>query len=155
MIKRIRNNKDNKHYNNDKYYNSSKYYESNKYYNDKRWVIRGSYTVEAALIMGFVFLMIAAVLYMSSFLYGRACLIASAYEQAFTGREQEEYGLFGFGEIEKRCLFGEEERMVSYQGTCFFAWGGFETDMEVKAEVKIEKPVSFLRKWNQLQNIIE
>ena len=127
----------------------------NQKFNLKGYLEKGSYTVEAVVIMGVAFLVIAAILYMGSFLYGRASLTASAYEMAFTGRTQKEYGLFGFGEIEKRCLFGEEERMVSYQGTCFFAWGGFETDMEVKAEVKIEKPVSFLRKWNQLQNIIE
>lgn len=124
-------------------------------YNNLKWIRRGSYTVEASLVMGFVFLIIAIILYISSFLYGRACLTASAYEQAFTGREQEPYGLFGFGEIEKMCSFLENQHTVSYRGTCYSAWGELRSDVEVEAVVKIEKPVTFLRRWKKLQQFKE
>lgn len=39
---------------------------------------KGSHTVEATVIMGVTFLVLAAILYMGSFLYGRAIMTASA-----------------------------------------------------------------------------
>lgn len=110
---------------------------------------KGSYTVEATVIMGVTFLVIAAILYMGSFLYGRAIMTASAYEQAFTGRQQEEYGLFGFDYIERTYDFREEENIVNYQGTCFSFWGGFQQTVQIKAAVEQLSPVTFIRKWLQ------
>lgn len=115
---------------------------------------RGSYTIEATVIMGVTFLVIAAILYMGSFLYGRAIMTASAYEQAFTGRQQEEYGLFGFDTIEREHDFQEKENTVSYYGTCFSIWGGFRKEVRINAKVEQEQPVTFIRKWRAVGNII-
>lgn len=110
-------------------------------------VKKGSYTVEAAVIMGSAFFVISAVLYIASFTYGRACLTASAYEQAFTERIQAEYGLFGFSSIKRTFSFDESENLVSYTGRCYSAWGGYEEDLMIEAKVVKEKPVTFIRKW--------
>lgn len=111
-----------------------------------QYVKKGSYTVEATVIMGAAFLVLAAVLYVGSFWYGRACLTASAYEMAFTGRIQEEYGLFGFERIERECSFEEKKRTVSYRAVCRSAWGGLMENVEIQAEVKQLQPVTFI--WN-------
>lgn len=115
---------------------------------------KGSYTVEATVIMGVSFLVIAVILYMGTFLYGRACLTASAYEQAFTGRQQDEYGLLGFDSIERKYSFGEKVNTVTYQGTCFSVWGGFRQEVHIEAVVERELPVTFIRKWHAAEKLI-
>lgn len=140
------------------YENQKKLYENQKKSCKNRSILntlrKGSHTVEATVIMGVTFLVLAAILYMGSFLYGRAIMTASAYEQAFTGRRQEEYGLFGFGSIERTCDFQEKENIVSYQGTCFSVWGGFRQEVQVGARVEQQQPVTFIRKWRAAETLI-
>lgn len=114
---------------------------------------KGSYTVEATVIMGVTFLVIATVLYLCSFLYGRATMTSSAYEQAFTGRLQAEYGLFGFDELERSYSFEEKANTVGYSGSCFSVWGGFSQAVEIKAVVEKEKPVTFIRRLQAVAEI--
>ena len=125
----------------------------NQKFNLKGYLEKGSYTVEAVVIMGVAFLVIAAILYMGSFLYGRASLTASAYEMAFTGRTQKEYGLFGFDSVEREVSFSEEVNCVSYSGRCYAAWGGFEKNLQIKAAVEKTFPVTLIRKWQIVNEI--
>ena len=76
----------------------------------------GSFTVEAAMIMGVVLFAIMTVLYGTRIVYNRALLTAHAYEYAITGRES---GIAGL-------------------------WGA--TDEKIDVELEELKPVSFLRK---------
>lgn len=104
--------------------------------------------MEAVVVMGVSLLFFAVLLYLCAFFYGRAVMTASAYEQAFTGRVQEAYGLFGFEELEKEYSFCKDENVVSYSGVCSSVWGGFSQDIRVTASVEKLFPTEFLRNWS-------
>lgn len=61
----------------------------------KKQYLQGSFTVEAAMIMGIVLLVIFAALQGSRVVYNRAKTIAYQYEYAITNRYYELTGLWG------------------------------------------------------------
>ena len=107
---------------------------------------KGSFTVEATVIMGMSLLAIGLILFLCAFVHGRACMTAMAYEQAYTEREAASAGLFGITEIQKTEAFGEEQNQITVSGKCVAAWGGFEKDIQAEAKVKKLKPAAFVRK---------
>lgn len=111
----------------------------------KKRLRKGSYTIEAVVIMGITCMAIALILYAGSFWYGRACLTSSAYEMAFTGREQEVDSLWGMTSLERNCSFEDKKHEVSYTAVCKSAWGGFGQNIEIQAVVKKVEPVKFIR----------
>lgn len=80
----------------------------------KEWV-QGSFTIEAAMIMGVVLFAIMSLLDGTRIVYNRVLLTAYEYEYAITKREKELTGLWG------------------------------QADTEVTVELEELKPVSFLR----------
>lgn len=115
---------------------------------------KGSYTVETVVIMGVTFLLFSAILYMCSFLCGRAIMTAAAYEEAFTEREYKMNGLFGFRALDKSSSFDDKINKVSYQGICDSVWGGFWKEIYVDAEVKKISPVTFLWSWQEVTQTV-
>lgn len=107
---------------------------------------KGSFTVEAAVIMGISLLAIGLILFLCAFVHGRACLTAMAYEQAYTERKPTSVALFGITDIQKSEFAGEDENQITVNGKCVAAWGGFERDIQAEAKVKKTKPVTFIRK---------
>lgn len=115
---------------------------------------RGSFTVEAAAIMGTVLLVIFFVLFLGSYLHGKAYLTALAHEQAYTQRIQETPTLFGITDIQQSQSFEKKQSTVKLQGNCQAAFGGYMRTIQTEAEVKELYPVSVIRKLQAAKNII-
>lgn len=107
---------------------------------------KGSFTVEATVIMGMSLLAIGLILFLCAFVHGRACLTAMVYEQAYTEREPASAALFGITDIQKTESFGENQNQITAGGKCVAAWGGFEKHIQAEAKVKKTNPVTFIRK---------
>lgn len=56
---------------------------------------KGSFTVEAAMLMGVVLFVVLSVLSVSKDVYNRSLMTAHAYETAVTGRNAEIAGVWG------------------------------------------------------------
>lgn len=113
---------------------------------EKKFFKQGSFTVEATVVMGMTLLALGLIIFLCSFVHGRACLTASAYEQAYTGREQTPAGLFGINNVEKNISFGADENIVELKCECAGGWSGFRQPIQVEAKRKKQKPVTFIRK---------
>lgn len=107
---------------------------------------RGSFTVEATVIMGVSLLAIGLMLFLCAFVHGRACLTAMVYEQAYTEREPSSAALFGITDIQKVESLCEEQNQITASAKCVAVWGGFEKDIQAEAKVEKPKPVTFIRK---------
>ena len=111
----------------------------------KKWV-QGSYTVEAADIMGVLLLAIGLILFLCAFVHGRACMTAVAYEQAYTERQRMPERLFGIEGVQCETDFGEKENKVIISGICTAGWNNFREDIRIEAKIEKQKPVTFIRK---------
>lgn len=107
---------------------------------------KGSFTVEAVVVMGVSFLGIGLILFLCAFVHGRACMTACAYEQACSGKEQDTVGLFGIENVKKTAVFDENRRQVTICGECAGGWSGFRKEIRAEAERTRQKPVTWIRK---------
>ena len=102
-------------------------------------VKRGSFTIEAALLMPVIFLVLMGVLYLNFFVHNRAWLTAAAYEAAVSGSME---GYSKNGKVyEKADIQG---RMLGSTGLPV----GENFSMQTSVTYRIEIPVGFLGlKW--------
>lgn len=121
----------------------------------RTYLKKGSYTAEAAVIVGMAVLVLMTVLDLCSFLYGRSVLTASAYEQAFSGRHHVVETLFGVEEIQSEVSFGEKANEVTYSGICTFVWSGHTKELMVRAHVQKKDPVTFLWRLQEANELIK
>mgnify|MGYP004509780105 FL=1 len=125
---------------------------------------KGSLTIETALLMPVILLVLMAVLYLFFYIHNRAWLTAAAYESALDGamesvrpdgkvREKalekgKELGNAGFygGENLKVQVSAGKQICVIYDLDMFSVYGGFNDHLQVQGKVKVIKPVSWIRK---------
>ena len=125
---------------------------------------KGSLTIETALLMPVILLVLMAVLYLFFYIHNRAWLTAAAYESALDGamesvrpdgkvREKalekgKELGNAGFygGENLKVQVSAGKQICVIYDLDMFSVYGGFNSHLQVQGKVKVIKPVSWIRK---------
>lgn len=124
---------------------------------------KGSFTIEAAGLMGSVLLVIFAVLYGNFYVHNRAWLTAAAYEAALTGsmaaaQEEDAYGaaqlrgqelgntgFFGLTDLQMQTSTGSTVQ-IFYQGETASAFGGFASSLQAEGSAKVFKPVEFIRR---------
>lgn len=116
---------------------------------------RGSFTVEAAAIMGTVLLVIFFVLFLCAYVHGRSYLTAGSYERAVTGHIQEKPWLFGVTDIDVSTTVEDEKNTVVMSGMCKAFFGGFKEEIWSQAVVKKQKPVAFIRKLQAAGEVAE
>ena len=104
-----------------------------------RKIKKGSFTIEAALLMPLVLMILIGVLYLDFFVHDRAYLTAAAYEAAVSGSME---GYKKKGNIyEKADIQG---RMLGGIGLL----GGKNAGKTVKVTYRLEVPAGFLgQKW--------
>lgn len=137
---------------------------------------RGSYTVEAALLMGILIPLLAAVIYMGFFLHDRAFLQAAAAEAAVgaslvadenTGQsagaaQRRAAGrMLGVRNLSGNLLAGEKEARVFYEGDFLIPglivrfFGKDSIQIRTQASLGIERPSKRIQKIRSAVKIID
>ena len=100
---------------------------------------RGSATVETAMIMPVILLVVMGGLYMTFHVHNRAFLALYAIEQAVSGHEQPSPDLTALSTPERGGEDGKERRKVSYTAESAF-FGGPALPIQVNAVYEKVKP---------------
>lgn len=130
----------------------------------KKRMKKGSMTIETALLMPLFLLVIFGIFYLFFYVHNRAWLTAAAYEAALDGsmetyrpkgacgekalqkgKELGNIGFFGSENLKIQTKTGKKVRVV-YDLDTRASYGGFNGHLQMKGEVKILKPVSWIRK---------
>ncbi|HUM84657.1 MAG TPA: hypothetical protein PLN48_12930 [Lachnospiraceae bacterium] len=116
---------------------------------------KASFTIEMALIMPVILLVVFSGIYLMAHVRNRAFLTASACEQAVSGHDPETPALFAAVDPARSKEDSEERRTVSFKaGTIYFSGQAL---WDIKAEGTYEKikPVTFIRKFLAARQLVE
>lgn len=132
---------------------------------NKRFRGRGSFTVETALLMPLVLLVLFVTLYLCFFIFQRAWYTAAAYESAVSAgtygvrnltearhmadakaRERQGNGGYLSGRAESRVSVDGDGVKVTYQGRIAGAFIKGTWGFTGSGEAKMIRPVNFIRK---------
>ena len=126
----------------------------------KKRMKRGSMTIEAALLMPLLLLVVTITLYLFFYVHNKVWLTAAAYEAALDGSDKalkkgKELGNSGFYESKNLKLQVSEGKkvQVTYDLDMFSLYGGFNSHLQVKGSVKVIKPVTWIRKVKGLSEV--
>ena len=137
----------------------------------KKRMKRGSMTIEAALLMPLLLLVVTITLYLFFYVHNKVWLTAAAYEAALDGsmetarpegksrdkalKKGKELGNTGFYESKNLKLQVSEGKkvQVTYDLDMFSIYGGFNSHLQVKGSVKVIKPVTWIRKVKGLSEV--
>ena len=137
----------------------------------KKRITKGSMTIEAALLMPLLLLVVMITLYLFFYVHNKVWLTAAAYEAALDGCMQtagpdgkfldnalkngNEVGNTGFYESKNLKLQVSEGKkvQVTYDLDMFSVYGGFNSHLQVKGSVKVIKPVTWIRKVKGLSEV--
>lgn len=116
--------------------------------------IRGSVTVETALIMPVLLLAILSSLYLAIHVRNGTCMTASCIEQAISGRTQKNPALFFAGEIERSQEESASQRTVSMKGATYYFSGQLLWESASERTYRKFYPVTYLRKIRGAKNLL-
>ena len=137
----------------------------------KKRMKKGSMTIEAALLMPLLLLVVMITLYLFFYVHNKVWLTAAAYEAALDGsmetarpegksrdkalKKGKELGNTGFYESKNLKLQVSEGKkvQVTYDLDMFSIYGGFNSHLQVKGSVKVIKPVTWIRKVKGLSEV--
>jgi len=127
--------------------------------------LKGSYTVEAALLMGVLLWVMVGIFTLCFYIHNRTWYTAAAYEAAISGgtegtmkngngeqitkkKTEEAFQMCypGVGDLQTEISVSENKVSVAYEVHTVSAYKDFFWSYRGKGEVKIVKPVSFIRK---------
>ena len=130
----------------------------------KKQLQKGSMTIEAALLMPVLLLVLMSVLYLFFYVHNRAWLTAAAYEAALSGSMEAvvpegscetialeqakalgDTGFFGSKDLKIQVSAGKTIQ-VTYDLDTFSVYGGFGSHLQIQETVKVINPVSWIRK---------
>ena len=123
-----------------------------------RKIKKGSFTIEAALLMPLVLMILIGVLYLDFFVHDRAYLTAAAYEAAVSGSMEgykKKGNIYEKADIQGRMLGGigllggKNLRMQTNAGKTVKVPAGFlgqKWKLEVSGKAKPLRPVGWIRK---------
>lgn len=130
----------------------------------KKQLQKGSMTIETALLMPVILLVIMTVLYLFFYVHNRAWLTAAAYEAALSGsmeaavpdgnsreaalkkgNELGDTGFFGSENLKVQAEDGKKVQ-ITYDLDTFSVYGGFRSHLKVQEAMKVIDPVSWIRK---------
>ena len=123
-------------------------------------------TIEAALLMPLLLLVVMITLYLFFYVHNKVWLTAAAYEAALDGsmetarpegksRDKALKKGTGFYESKNLKLQVSEGKkvQVTYDLDMFSVYGGFNSHLQVKGSVKVIKPVTWIRKVKGLSEV--
>lgn len=132
---------------------------------------RGSFTVEAAGVMGAVLLVIFALVYGNFYVHNKNWLKAAALEAALTGSMEEAQeegtgygaaadraealgntGFFSLHDLEVRVSSGKTVQVV-YSGEMSAAFGGLNAEFQSEGSCRVIQPVSFIRNFRLVKEL--
>ena len=133
----------------------------------KKRMKRGSMTIEAALLMPLLLLVVMITLYLFFYVHNKVWLTAAAYEAALDGSMETarpegksrdkalKNGNSGFYESKNLKLQVSEGKkvQVTYDLDMFSIYGGFNSHLQVKGSAKVIKPVTWIRKVKGLSEV--
>ena len=119
-----------------------------------RKIKKGSVTIEAALLMPLVLMILIGVLYLDFFVHDRAYLTAAAYEAAISGSMEgykKKGNIYEKADIQGRMLGdiglpGGETVKVTYRLEVPAGFLGQKWKLEVSGKAKPLRPVGWIRK---------
>jgi hypothetical protein len=116
---------------------------------------RASFTIEAALLIPCILLVIFAVFYLNFHVCSRACLSAAACEQAISGHDPENPELFAAVNLSRMKEENGKTRTVSFAADTIALYGGWKWSISEKGEYAVVDPVSFIRKLRAAESLTE
>ncbi|MDD5803721.1 TadE family protein [Blautia sp. HCP3S3_H10_1] len=138
----------------------------------KRDVRQGSLTIEAALLMPVILLVLMVTLYLFFYMHNKAWLTAAAYEAVLDGsmeaarpdgkigdkalKKGKELGNTGFFSSKNLKLQASEGNKIQviYNLDVFSVFGGINSHLQVQGNVKVIKPVSWIRKVKGATDVV-
>ncbi len=130
----------------------------------KKKINKGSMTIELALLMPVILLVLFGVLFLFFYVHNRAWLTAAAYETALDGsmenarpdgksreralkkgKELGNTGFYGSRDLKFQVSDGKTVK-VTYDLDLISVYGGFNTHLQVQGSAKVIRPVSWIRK---------
>ena len=103
-----------------------------------RKIKKGSFTIEAALLMPLVLMILIGVLYLDFFVHDRAYLTAAAYEAAVSGSME--------GYKKKGNIYEKADIQGTYRLEVPAGFLGQKWKLEVSGKAKPLRPVGWIRK---------
>lgn len=129
---------------------------------------KGSFTIEASVIIPFIVMVLAAVIYLAFFLYDRCTLERAAAMAALRGSQevwgnqnlQYEITDEGIDNVLENNLLGTShvEKCVKVKGDQMYVLLKMEYkwwDFSAEAEKKVVNPVTFIRNCRKAEGVIE
>ena len=139
----------------------------------KKRIRKGSMTIETALLMPVILLVLMGTLFLFFYVHNRAWLTAAAYEAALDGsmesvrpdgksqeralkkgKELGNTGFYGSRDLKLQASAGKTGK-VTYDLELFSVYGGFNAHMQVQGKTKVIKPVSWIRKMKGLSETLK
>ncbi len=108
----------------------------------------GSMTTESALLMPLIIFTVLMAVYLTAHIHNTAYLSAEAGEQAVTGREKEDPGLFASGPVSTSLSETSSQRTAESSSATFRYDGRELFGLHVKQKFRIWKPVRMIRAKN-------
>ena len=115
----------------------------------KKRMKKGSMTIEAALLMPLLLLVVMITLYLFFYVHNKVWLTAAAYEAALDGSMETARPE---GKSRDKAL-KKGKVQVTYDLDMFSVYGGFNSHLQVKGSVKVIKPVTWIRKVKGLSEV--
>ena len=134
---------------------------------------KGSFTIEAALLMPLILMVLMGLLYLDFFVHNRAWLTAAACEASLSGSMEavyqdgqaqtvaeirgEELGNVGFfGAENLRCHVnaGKKKVSVTYEADTIAGFGGFKWTLKTEGSSKVIQPVKWIRRLKAAKEAI-
>jgi hypothetical protein len=116
---------------------------------------QASFTIEAALLMPCILLVLFSVFYLNFHVRNRAYLSAASCEQAVTDHDPENPDLFAAMNLSRSKEDGEEFRSVAFAADTIALYGGWKWSISEKGQYRIVKPVSFIWKLRAAKELPE
>ena len=116
---------------------------------------KASFTIEAALLMPCILLVLFGLFYLNFHVRNRAALTAASCEQAITGHDPENPDLFGAMNLSRSKSENESSRTVSFSADTIALYGNWKWSISEKAEYLIADPVKLIRQIRAAKKITE
>lgn len=116
-------------------------------------LIKAAFTVEAALIMPVVLMVILSLVYLCMHVHNRNYLLSYAAEQSISGHEQPDPPLIFSTEVSAGRTDGGNMRTVSYKAGTVYYTGRRLYSIAEQAGYRKVKPVSYIWKMSAVKEI--
>ncbi|MBP3878723.1 MAG: pilus assembly protein [Lachnospiraceae bacterium] len=121
----------------------------------KNYTLTGSLTVETALLMPVLFLVVFMCIYLTVHIHNRMWIGAYAAEQAVSGRVQPDPELLFSGKMTSERSESDRQRSVHISGETVYFNGQTLWSTDASAQYEICRPVPYLWRIKAARELIE